>query len=126
MAAGYRGIDRNRRTDGQIGNRRADFDHPAGQFMAQHHGILQDRIAGSSFRKIVQIRATDAAIGQRQPHLVGLQRILGSFVEAQVLGAVDYIGTHDLLLMMGQTTDVMPPSTKIFWPETKLEAAEHR
>jgi hypothetical protein len=25
-----------------------------------------------------------------------------------------------------QRTDVMPPSTKMFWPETKSEAAEHR
>src|SRR5690606_5601438 len=115
-----RGVDGDRGAGGELPGR-VEVDRP-GDLVAGYEGLTDDERPVRAVVVVVQVRAADAGVRDAQPHLAGGRLRGGDLGDGEVLLAVDDDGPHG----SSYTTAVMPPSTKMFCPETKLEASEHR
>ena len=93
----------------KTGDLASHFVDDSGDFVPEHHGLLDAHRAKTAVLEIMQVRTADTAIGDAHAQLLRSQRIRGESVETQIKRRMTNQSAHGVL--QDQSVAVTPPST---------------
>lgn len=89
-AAGVAGLESDAVTLLEVLDFGADLDYRAGGFVAEDHGVLDNKVADGSVEPVVDIGAADARVVYCYEDVMGgLERGDGAFLEGDVVGLIE-------------------------------------